>query len=282
VLGTLKAYLDYDKYMGGCAATIWPKLLGMGFKDLFGMPVMVQLSILCEHAIANMESGSSQLRSMVEYSAGFGNLSRSFIRRRFKVASLDKKYHNLHDVLSSEGLRLWLLCLMCCEACSFLWFAPECSSFVTLCAAQALRGVANGFLGDTSKTFVMTGNSLLIVHSMIMAIALALGHQVGLEQPTSSCMLQTAWMSHIISFFKLAKTHTYLGAFGGRTQKPLVPTSSLDLTGMMRDRPVMAETLATKDGDANGFTGKKELLVESEMYTFAFSEALAKIVQAQL
>ena len=28
----------------------------------------------------------------------------------------------------------------------------------------------------------------LIVHSMIMAIALALGHQVGLEQPTSSCM----------------------------------------------------------------------------------------------
>ena len=51
---------------------------------------------------------------------------------------------------------------------------------------------------------------------------------------------------------------------------------------MMRDRLVMAETLATKDGDANGFTGKKELLVESEMYTFAFSEALAKIVQAQL
>lgn len=51
---------------------------------------------------------------------------------------------------------------------------------------------------------------------------------------------------------------------------------------MMSDRPVMAETLATKDGDANGFTGKKELLVESDMYTFAFSEALAKIVQAQL
>ena len=46
---------------------------------------------------------------------------------------------------------------------------------------------------------------------------------------------------------------------------------------MMRDRPVMAETLATKDGDANGFTGKKELLVESEMYTFAFSEAWQKL-----
>ena len=170
---------------------------------------------------------------------------------------------------------------LCCEACSFLWFAPECSSFVALCAAQALRGVANGFLGGASKTFVMTGNSLLIVHSMIMAIALALGHNVGLEQPTSSCMLQTAWMSHIISFFKLKKTHTYLGAYGGRTQRPLVLTSSLDLTGMMRDHPVMQETLATRDRD-DGFTGKKDLLVESEMYTFAFSEALAKIVQAQL
>eukprot|EP00435_Cladocopium_sp_Y103_P052454 s1830_g16.t1 len=48
---------------------------------------------------------------------------------------------------------------------------------------------------------------------------------------------------------------------------------------MERDRPVMQETLATRDCD-DGFTGKKELLVESEMYTFAFSEALAKIVAA--
>ena len=188
----------------------------MGFKDLVGKSVMhVQLSTICEHSNANMETGASQLRNMVEYSAGFGNLSRSFIRRRFKVASLDKKYHDSHDVLTSAGLQLWLLCLMCCEASSFLRFAPECSSFVALCAARALRGVAHGFLGDASKTFVMTGNCLLIVHSMIMAIALALGHDVGLEQPTSSCMLQTAWMSHIISFFKLKKTHTYLGAYGG-------------------------------------------------------------------
>ena len=42
----------------------------------------------------------------------------------------------------------------------------------------------------------------------------------------------------------------------------------------------MQETLATRD--CEGFTGKKELLVESEMYTLAFSEALAKIAQAQL
>ena len=93
-----------------CAATIWPQLLGMGFKDLFGKPVMVQLSSICEHSSANMESRASQLRSMVEYSGGFGNLSRSFARRSFKAASLDKKYHDSHDVLTSAGLQLWLLC----------------------------------------------------------------------------------------------------------------------------------------------------------------------------
>ena len=281
VVGALRDYLDYDKGMGGSAASIWPQVLGMGMRDLlFGKPILAQLSIICELAISNMESKASQLRSMIEYSAGYGNLSRAF-RRKFKVASFDKEYSSNHNVLTSEGLQLWLLCLCCCGAGSFLWFAPECSSFVCLSVSKSCRNEANNFMGDTSREFVRTGNSLMILHSMLMAIALALGHHVGLEQPSSSSMMSTTWISSVIKFFNLRQTHTYLGAFGGVTCKPLILTSSLDLQGMRRDKPSMSESLTTRN-ENNGFTGKKGMLVESQMYTVGFSEALAKIVQAQL
>ena len=88
-------------------------------------------------------------------------------------------------------VQLWLLCLCCCGAGSFLSFAPECSNFVCLSVSKSCQNEANNFMGDTSREFVRTGNPLMILHSMLMAIALALGHHVRLEQPSSSSMMST-------------------------------------------------------------------------------------------
>lgn len=274
----LEEFLKFDMSAGGEAFRVWPKLLGMAFPDLAAKPLMIQLRIVVDFAISNMESSAAQCLDMVEYAAGCGNLSRAFLRRKCRVASLDRKYTDKHDVLTSEGLRLWLMCLVCCARDAFLWFAPECSSWVSLCLSQSCRYDFNKFMGDTTKSFVATGNSFMIITSMLMALALSLGHKIVVEQPMSSTMFNTDWMSHVIRFFQVGRTVTYLGAFGGRTCKPLVLMSSLNLDSMVREKPVMEESLAAR-GDGNAYTGNKAMLQESEMYTVAFSESMATLVK---
>lgn len=91
---------------------MWPRLLGMAFPEMAGKPLLIQLALVSHFALSKMESGVSGLFTVVEYCAGFGNLSRSFLRRGCTAASLDKKYGDSHDALSSSGLRMWLLCLL--------------------------------------------------------------------------------------------------------------------------------------------------------------------------
>lgn len=136
-------------------------------------------------------------------------------------------------------------------------------------------------MGDLTKAFVRSGNSLMIVCSMIMVMAVCLGHAVGIEQPSTSAMYRTPWMSAIFSHYTFHKVRTYLGAFGGRTVKPLILMSTCDLSAMVRDKPIVDEALA-KRGDGSSFTGQKEMLTESEMYTVSFSESLAELVKAQV
>ena len=250
----------------------------MAFPDLAAKPLMVQLTILCHYAISNIEVATNQVLDMVEFAAGCGNLSRAFLRRKCRVASLDRKFSHLHDCLTSEGLRLWFMCLLSCGLNAFLWFAPECSSWVSLSLSQSCRYPHNDFMGDTRREFVVTGNSFMIICSMLMTIALSIGHNIAVEQPLSSTMFRTVWMSHVIEFFKLGRTVTYLGAYGGRTCKPLTLMSSLNLERLIREKPVMDESLASR-GENNAYSGNKAMLEESEMYTVAFSESVATIVK---
>ena len=276
-LNKLNAFLHFDKEHGGEAASTWQTMLGMAFPEtMFGKPLTLQLTQLLSLALSNMETCATQMLDMVEYCAGYGNLSRAFLRRKWRVAPLDQKFSPLHDALTSAGLRLWVLCLCFTSGTGMLWFAPECSSFVALSASQHCRKESNDFMGDCSKDFVNRGNSLMIICSMIMCIGLSLGLKVGLEQPNSSAMMSTKWMSHVITFFQMRQQLTYLGAFGAATCKPLILTSSFDLSGMARSRPVMEEQLTVRDED-NCFTGKKCLLEDSERYTVSFAEALADI-----
>ena len=282
-MAKLNDFLQFDTEHGGEAVKIWPKLLAMAFPEIASKPLTIQLSVLCRYAIAKMDLGAAELFQVIEYCAGYGNLSRSFLRRKCRVASLDQKYMAEHDALTALGLRMWIMCMLTSARNAFLWFAPECGSFVSLSISQNCRCEGNRWMGDWGKAFVHKGNSLMIVCSMIMAIAASLGHGIGLEQPSSSAMFRTFWMAHIIEFFKLERTLTYLGAFGGRTCKPLVLLCSYKLDAMIRDKPVLNEALATRGEGENShsYTGKKDLLSDSEVYTVSFAETLAKIVTGQ-
>ena len=173
-LNKLNAFLHFDKELGGEAASTWQRMLGMAFPEtMFGKPLTLQLTQLLSLALGNMETCATQMLDMVEYCVGYGNLSRAFLRRNWRVAPLDHKFSLLHDALTSAGLKLWLLCLCFTSANGMLWFAPECSSFVALSASVHCREAGNGFMGDCSKDFVNRGNSLMIICSMIMCIALS-------------------------------------------------------------------------------------------------------------
>ena len=116
---------------------------------------------------------------------------------------------------------------------------------------------------------------LLMITALLMCLSCALGHYVALEQPMTSCMPLHPIMSSVISYFSCHRTVTYLGAFGSSTVKPVQLMSTLSLDAVVREKPRnMSESLATR-GPHDQYTGKKDQLVESEVYPVMFGRAVA-------
>ena len=136
----------------------------------------------------------------------------------------------------------------------------KCSSFVSICVSASKRWPENLYYGDTSRDFVVEGNSLLMITAVLMCLSCALGHYVALEQPLSSCMPLHPIMRSVISYFSCERTVTYLGAFGSSSVKPVQLMSTLSLDAVVREKPRnMPESLATR-GPNDQYTGKKDQL----------------------
>ena len=59
---------------------------------------------------------------------------------------------------------------------------------MSICVSVSKRSLENLYYGDTSRDFVVEGNSLLMITAVLMCLSCALGHRVALEQPLTSCM----------------------------------------------------------------------------------------------
>ena len=97
-----------------------------------------------------------------------GNLTKEFMRRKKNCVALDKLCGEHHDVLYPQGIRLWVDALSNTVCDSLNWFGTRRSSFVMLCAAQAKRKEENQFWGDTSRLFIVEGNHLRNVTSLLL------------------------------------------------------------------------------------------------------------------
>ena len=98
-----------------------------------------------------------------------------------------------------------------------------------------------------------------------------------MENPKSTLMGLVSPMRECIASMLKHKQLVYLGAFGGRTQKPLfIWSTTRRICRLARKQPKhLKESLATTH--KGRVTGKREALKESAGYTKQFGQAVAAI-----
>ena len=231
--------------------------------------------------VKNQQRGD-QAFEFIEIFAGRGNLTLELLCAGFNGSGYDIDFDRAHNALTSHGLRLILDNLGCVKRRGLCWLATRCSSFVVLCRHQSQRQESNGWLGDVSRMFVRTGNHLMEISSIIFLVAYLLGLYPVLEQPTSSVMPSCWTFQTVYRFTASRKFVTYMGCFGGASQKPLQLLSPWNRIGLLqREKPthMISEPLVRRhDGQ---FTGHKDLLADSQVYTRLFGRAVKDICQAE-
>lgn len=271
----IQDFLVYDTMNNGGAGAHWPGLLAAAYPALANCSLEQMLTWVVERGFSAMESSLASL-DFVEYACGQGNLSKALLKKGFQGCSLDIIWDDAHDCLTAGGLLLWLECLQHLRRNSLVWLGTKCSSWVSLCVSQSERGPANNYHGNLDRDWVVEGNRLMLISSLIYFLSVCLGHFTSLEQPGSSCMVKHPWLLNVLSWACAQKHTTYLGAYGSKTAKPVQLWSTRDLNALARPKPNLEESLATRE-PGGGFTGIQPALQESEVYPELFGLAVANI-----
>ena len=277
-------FLNLDsQFHAGHAANLWPKILALAYPFLNGKCLSECLVLLVLRGRRNqMKHGAHDFG---EIFAGCANLTKEMIRGGYCGSAIDMIYDQSQNVLVGNGLRLVLDSISCIKYGGLLWLATKCSSFVVLCRAVSQRNAENHYLGDTGRAFVSEGNNLMEITAMLYLIAFLCGLMPVLEQPSSSVLPGCLSMKLVLIFTKALKCTTYLGCFGGPSQKPLQLWSPRPCIYMLqRARPVdmFSEPLVRRHGDDDHqFTGHKDLLVQSQQYTEEFGKAIMDMCRAE-
>eukprot|EP00435_Cladocopium_sp_Y103_P051430 s2754_g16.t1 len=222
---------------------------------------------MAHRTLHNRRLGRCSL-DFIEYFSGHGELSKSVIHFGLEAMSSDWIHSGEHDALSRRGLRLFLAALSGAKPHALTWFGTVCSSFVVLCRAQSERQWSNNFAGNVSLNFLMMGNRLAAVSSLIYLLSDMVGNFPVLEQPLNSCMPLYSMMNAVLTFCRSCKISTYHGAFGAETAKPFQLLSvSSKINSLTRTKPYVetnhADLLVTRD-ENGGFTGQKQQLVQGQ------------------
>ena len=104
-----------------------------------------------------------------------------------------------------------------------LWNAIECKTLSWIGRSQTGRSVAMPG-GDVAKDKVIGANVMVGIMTLFMLIAWLRGVDVAMENPKNSILGQVEPMRTFLHFVTGAWKHTattYMGAYGGDSQKPL-------------------------------------------------------------
>lgn len=273
----INMFMTCDTQTGGRAQQVWPEYLTLVFPFMVGWSLPSMLLALLMRCHYHRQRGAAVLQ-YVEVFCGKGNLSRACIAAGLLGVSLDICVNSQHDVLTSDGLRLLLLAITAAVPRALLWVATPCSSFVILSSSVCQRNLTNLYMGNTERFCVQQGNVLADISGLALLLGVLLGLEDGMEQPSSSCLPETPVVNAVLRFGGYFKTDTYHYCFGGPTLKPLQLWSHCDfVSALARSRPSVpsmeASALAKKNDDGS-FTGRHELLVESQEYTMQFGRCV--------
>ena len=277
----IQRFFEYDfAFSDGRAQAVWPKYLSLAFPWMEGLPLSDMLVALVVRAWYHRSTGASTLQS-VEFFCGAANLTLAAVEVGLSCAAVDKALNDAHDVLEPEGLVLWLSLITATVPGALEWLGSPCNSYVVLCRAQSCR-MAPTYLGDEAKFFVLEGNCLGDISSMLLWLGGILMLRPGLEQPKNSVLPYSGCMPGVLRFIGAEMTVTYHYCFGGPTLKPLQlwGCSPSFLRALERNRPAgvtqvedEGDGLVTRD-EQGGFTGDKARLKASQAYSKQFGRAI--------
>lgn len=278
-------FLSVDSEMnGGRAAWLWPMILSTCYPSLAGATVTQMLLSLVARGLRNQSSGcNGELLDFCEVFAGAGWLTYEMLASGFHGTAFDYVMHPSHDALSAKGLRLLLNAICQVRKFGLVWLGTPCSSFTVLCRYQSRRTAMNSFLGEEDGyNFVKVGNYLMECSALVFFLCYLLSIWVTLEQPKNSCMLDCPSLKGVAYYTRAIRYFTFMGSFEGPSMKPLQLLSTWEsMSRLQRPRPQMmaAESLVVRS--ETGFTGRKDLLRQSQMYTQAFGRAVSQICQEE-
>ena len=272
-------FLDYLATHGPDVAHQWEMLLKVanGSTTTSGATLKEMVGAFIEQSCYNKQR--SPCHDFAEFFAGRGNMSKALLAKNCTGFAFDKAYREAHDILSVGGLQLYLTALLRLREGALAWFGTECSSFVVLCLSVKKRSPANDFLGDQDRPCVKRGNALDTVSALLFFLSWVTQLQPVLEQPANSCLPDLPAWKFLLHWTHGVCSKTYLGAFEGRSQKPLQLWHCCpNFSAIERACPQMVGASQLVTRDANGaFTGISTQLAESGHYPVAFGKAFAEI-----
>lgn len=272
-----------DALNGGRAAWLWPRVLSLCYPVLATRHLVHQLLSLVLRGLRNQPS---VLHDFAEIFAGKAWLTYELLAGGFVGSGFDIGFSAAHNCLDSKGMRLILDCVATVKQFGLVWIACPCSSFTIMCRHQSQRLPENSWLGIGAESFqfVKEGNSLMELSSLVYFVCYLLSVWVVLEQPNTSCLPQCPSFKGVLHYTRSARFVTYMGAYGGPTVKPLqLMTTWNSIRDLVRAKPELglSSDLVERDGDSGAFTGNRELLRESQMYTQSFGKAVTEICQRE-
>lgn len=133
-------------------------------------------------------------------------------------------------------------------------------------------------------------NCLMVVTSLAMSFAHCCGTNPVLEQPSNSCLPKLEPLQSALSLMGASKTTIWHGAYGGTSPKPLQLWSAKDMSSLKRPKPQhlsshLVKKQSTKQADGkmkNTYTGKTKALLQSQVYSSSFGNAVASVAKTWL
>jgi hypothetical protein len=276
--------MDADK-LDGLAANTWQALFEAAYPELIGESVQDMLLLFVGRTLRNRAVLTSKLRKCIEYFAGDSELMKAHLEMGFSECTRwDRAFSELHDVEKNGALRMWLDDLGLSAVGCLTWLGTQCSSFLVVCMAQSKRQRGNLYRGDEGRSFVEKGNRLLGITSLIWFLSWLQDGHPALEQPANSVLPKAEPLASVLSFTCANKTMTWLGAFNGSSPKPLQIWHIAEEYGELRrprpDSNGTPDRLYSVDvgpGGQKRFSGRKDLMKESQAYTCSFARSVAAV-----
>ena len=162
-------FLADDALHGGRCERVWTGLLHLAFDEFRDLDLCTMILQLCGRCFFNRENAAERpaLLDFIEYCSGLGNLTKALLRKQMHGACFDYLYSPNHNMLTKEGLRLFIEALAAARTNCLCWFGTACSSFVRLCSSQSCRRPENGYYGDESRPWVFSGNCMSDISSLL-------------------------------------------------------------------------------------------------------------------